>query len=54
VAALPSAEELVLDMELVEDLANRLVDDVINALRPMVEAGHGRKYDSAILGRLRE
>ena len=46
----PAPEELVLDAELVEHLSGRLVDEIIDRRRSVVEAGHRRQDSGAGLG----
>src|SRR5262249_2250588 len=46
----PAAKERVLDVELIEDFADRLIDEVLHGLRLMVEGGHRRENDRSHLG----
>src|SRR5215218_6166781 len=50
--ALPAAEEVLLQVELVEGLLDSLIDDVIDGLGQVVEGRHGREDYTASLGDL--
>src|SRR5215470_14800988 len=52
-AALPALHHLRLDAELVEQAADRVIDDVVDGLGPVVERRHDRRDDGTHVGQLR-